>query len=134
METTVSGRCLCGAIRYTASGDIREVVNCHCGRCRRITGHHMAATGCDVEALELDDDGSLRWYEAGPGVFYGFCCTCGSTLFWRADARPGWISIAAGTLEQPTGLRTASAWWTAEAADYHDLDPSIVHHAYEPDA
>lgn len=133
MESTLTGACLCREVRYTVSGAVRDVVNCHCERCRRITGHFMAASGCDVDDLQFDADRSLRWYEAGPGVFYGFCGTCGSTLFWRTDGRPGWISIAAGTLDQPTGLRTSSALWTAEAADYHTLDPTIVNHTHEAD-
>jgi hypothetical protein len=56
---------------------------------------------------------------------------CGSTLFWRSDGNPDWTSIAAGTLDQPTGLRTQAAWWTAEAADYHELDQSITNYEYE---
>ena len=63
---------------------------------------------------------------------YGFCGTCGSTLFWRAEELPDWISIAAGTLDPPTGLTTESAWWTREASDYHRLDPALAHHDREP--
>ncbi len=94
----------------------------------------MAASGCPGNALRFDSEETLRWYEAAPGVFYGSCSTCGSTLFWRAEDGDGWISIAAGTLDQPTGLRTESAWWTAEAADYHILDPSLDNHPYESGA
>lgn len=130
MEQT--GRCECGGVRYHVTGPLRPVVNCHCGRCRRITGHFMAATGCADEHLQLEADATLRWYEPAAGVFYGFCDTCGSTLFWRSDGNPGWTSIAAGPLDQPTGLQTQVAWWTAEAADYHELDQSITNYAYEP--
>ena len=129
MEQT--GRCECGGVRYRVTGPLRPVVNCHCSRCRRITGHFMAATGCADEHLQLEVDATLRWYEPAAGVFYGFCGTCGSTLFWRSDGNPGWTSIAAGPLDQPTGLRTQAAWWTAEAADYHELDQSITNYAHE---
>lgn len=91
----------------------------------------MAATGCADADLAMEDEATLRWYEPATGVFYGFCGTCGSTLFWRSDGNPGWTSVAAGTLDQPTGLRTQAAWWTAEAADYHTLDETIINHAYE---
>lgn len=121
-----TGRCECGHVRYRVTGPMRPVVNCHCRRCRRITGHFMAATGCARDDLAFDTGESLRWYEPAPGVFYGFCGTCGSTLFWRSDSNPGWISIAAGGLDLPTGLRTQAACWTAEAADYHILDQTIV--------
>ena len=44
-----TGRCECGGVRYRIDGDVRDVVNCHCGRCRRFTGHHMAATSAPVD-------------------------------------------------------------------------------------
>lgn len=92
----------------------------------------MAATACHTDGLHLDADDTLRWYEAVPGVAYGFCGTCGSTLFWRAGGVPDQISIAAGALDPPTGLTTESAWWTAAASDYHELDHSLVEHEREP--
>ena len=117
-----AGRCACGAVRYTVRGDLRDVIDCHCPRCRRTTGHHMAATSAHLSTLDVDDpDGRLRWWEASPGVFYGFCRECGSSLFWRNDDEPHRWSITAGTLDQPTGLTTVEALWTAEAGDYHDL-------------
>jgi hypothetical protein len=48
---------------------MRPVVNCHGGRCRRITGHFMAASGCADADLSLKTDRTLRWYEPPPGVF-----------------------------------------------------------------
>lgn len=93
----------------------------------------MAATGCDEAALVLESNSSLSWYEPAAGVFYGFCGSCGSTLFWRADDIPEWVSIAAGSLDPPTGLTTESAWWTSTASDYHELDRTIMSFESEPD-
>lgn len=91
----------------------------------------MAASGCAAADLQIEAT-TLRWYEASPGVYYGFCGTCGSTLFWRADAIGDWISIAAGTIDQPSGLHTSAAWWTQSAGDYHRLDPSLQSFSREP--
>jgi hypothetical protein len=78
----------------------------------------MAATGAAVGDVVVDDpSGRLTWY-AVPGAEYGFCRTCGSSLFWRADAWPDHLSICAGTLEPPTGLSTVEAWWVSRASDY----------------
>ena len=115
-----TGQCACGAIRYTVDGSLRPVMNCHCHRCRRITGHFMAATSADVADLSVQSTETLRWYEATAGVFYGFCSTCGSSLFWRNDDEPHRWSIGAGTLDPPTGLDTTLSIWTADASDYHE--------------
>ena len=60
---THSGQCLCGAITFEVHGPLREVINCHCERCRRFTGHHMAATSASLADLLLVDPGlRLAWH------------------------------------------------------------------------
>lgn len=78
----------------------------------------MATTAAAVTNVKVEDpNGQLRWF-AVPGAEYGFCRSCGSSLFWRAEASPEQLSICAGTLATPTGLLTAEAWWVMEASDY----------------
>ncbi len=114
------GRCLCGTITFRVSGELRDVFNCHCTRCRRFTGHHMAATAADPDDLIIEDQGSnLRWYYPVPDAGYGFCAQCGSSLFWRTSDKPGALSICAGAIDPPTHLQTTQAWWTNEASDYY---------------
>jgi hypothetical protein len=112
-------------------GDLRPVYNCHCGRCRRITGHYLAATAARPDQVSLQSETTLNWYAPDDTVQYGFCNRCGSTLFWRAIALPDKLCIAAGTLDQPTGLVTTKAWWVAEAADYHIRQPGLEECLYE---
>jgi hypothetical protein len=91
----------------------------------------MAATAAQTDDVEIaDPDGHLRWYDPVPEAGYGFCGQCGSALFWRSSNVPDRISICAGTLEPPTGLRTVAAWWISEAGDYHDRLP-LPEHATE---
>lgn len=131
MEQTHLGGCDCGGVRYRLMGTLRDVYNCHCERCRRITGHHMAATAVHPDQFSFDADATMTWYQPVPTVHYGFCNTCGATLFWKADADPNKLCIAAGTLDQPTGLRTTKAWWVAEAGDYHERQQGLADFAFE---
>ena len=89
----------------------------------------MAAT--TAEHVTFLQQATLRWYEPAPGVSYGFCQNCGSTLFWRVAAQPNKLCIAAGTLDRPTGLRTTRAWWVAEASDYHVRPSGVDEYDYE---
>lgn len=123
----LEGMCLCESVTYEITGDARPVVNCHCSRCRRSTGHFMAATATQVESLHISGD-TLRWYNATDEVQYGFCVNCGSTLFWRNSRRPDMVSIAAGTITPPTGLETVAAIYRNYASDYHVFDESIPTH------
>jgi hypothetical protein len=101
-------------------GALRDVVDCHCHRCRRFTGHYMAATSAELDDVRIDDPQSLlRWFHPVEEAAYAFCSGCGSSLFWRSDASPTRLSICAGALDPPTGLTTTQAWWVAEASDYY---------------
>jgi hypothetical protein len=118
-----AGRCLCGAVRYEVRGPPRDVLLCHCVECRRWSGHVFAATSVRRDQLVLLQSGALRWVsspESESEARRGFCCECGSSLFWDAPARDS-ISIAAGTLEEPTGLRLLGHVYVAHAGDYYEL-------------
>jgi len=120
-----TGRCECRGVSYRVDGPMRHVSNCHCGPCRRITGHFMAAAAARTDDVTFDSEVTLRWYPRTDEIEYGFCGTCGSTLFWRTSERPETLSIAAGTLDPPTGLETTDAIFVGEASDYHVVDATI---------
>lgn len=119
-----SGHCLCGGVKYEVQGPLRSVWNCHCGQCRRTHGHYSAYTAAARDDFVLRDDRTLRWYESSTFARRGFCVRCGANLFWDAQGRPT-ISIAAGTLDQPTGLKTSVHIFVEELPDYYTLDDNL---------
>jgi hypothetical protein len=110
-------------VRYEVRGPLRDVLLCHCVECRRWSGHVFAATAARREHLVLLEDRGLRWI-VSPGsesdARRGFCGECGSSLFWDAPARDT-ISIAAGSLDEPTGLRSVGHVYVSQAGDYYEL-------------
>lgn len=114
------GGCLCGAVRYAISGKLREVVNCHCGQCRKFHGHFAAYTNAAVSDLTLTGRPNLKWYRSSSFARRGFCKRCGSSLFWQRLKSPT-ISIAAGTLDAPTGLKTVRHIFVADIGDYYKI-------------
>ena len=115
-----TGSCLCGGVRYTLFGECREVINCFCGQCRKTTGHHFAATRVNLDQFELNADSTLSWYDSSATASRGFCNRCGSSLFWqKADSNR--ISVTAGTLDLPTGLKTTRNIFVESISDYHAL-------------
>ncbi len=123
-ERLSSGGCLCGAVRYEVDAPLRDVVNCHCGRCRRTHGHFGACSATPTSALTLTEQRGLRWYVAD-GRERGFCAMCGASLFWRR-AGSEQTSIAAGTLDPPTGLRTVSHIFTESRGDYYEITDDLI--------
>jgi hypothetical protein len=119
-DGTARGSCLCGAVRFVVRGPLRDVINCHCAMCRKTHGHVGAYTACAPGDLAFAEDRGLRWYRSSPEARRGFCCECGGTLFWEPADR-GHISIAAGTLDPPTGLVTIGDIYVADKGDYYEI-------------
>jgi hypothetical protein len=111
-------------VRFEVEPPLREVSVCHCVECRRWHGGPGSYTSAPREALRLEDEAALRWIdspESNTNARRGFCGECGSSLFWDA---PDWdtISIAAGSLDPPTGLKTVEHIYTADKSDYYAVD------------
>jgi len=118
--TTAVGGCLCGAVRYQVRGPLREVVNCHCGQCRKFHGHYAAYTNAALADVDISGKRQLKWYRSSSFARRGFCGKCGSSLFWQR-LKGGTISIAAGTLEPPTKLKSTRHIFVADVGDYYKI-------------
>lgn len=118
---TFAGGCLCGAVRYAATAPLRLVVVCHCGQCRKWHGGPASYTAVDDARFQVTSGGdALAWFDSSAKARRGFCRRCGSSLFWKAHGRD-YIAIAAGTLDGPTGLKTAKHLHVEDKADFYDL-------------
>ncbi|MFT7502603.1 MAG: hypothetical protein ACI91Q_001411 [Gammaproteobacteria bacterium] len=125
-----NGSCMCGGVRFHVTGPIRNVLQCHCARCRKFTGNFTAASGALSCDISFESDKTLQWFNPADdaNVGFGFCATCGSSLFWKlADAEDGYWSIHAGAFDNAVGLSTAAIWYADHAAEYTALDPTPPH-------
>ena len=127
----VTGGCLCGSVRYEIVGELMPVINCHCSKCRRFHGHMGAYTAARREQLVLVQDEGLKWYQSvtdeTPKVYRGFCRHCGSSLFWDPRGREI-ISIAAGSIDPPTGLDTERHVYVSQKTDYYRITDGLPCH------
>ncbi len=115
-----TGGCLCGAVRYEVHGPLRAVVNCQCGQCRRSHGHVAAYTSAKRGDLVLTEDRGLKRYRSSDFARRGFCGGCGASLFWEPAGQDR-ISIAAGGLDAPSGLKTIQHIFVAHKGDYYEI-------------
>jgi len=67
----------------------------------------------------------VRWYASSAQAQRGFCPVCGGNLFF--DGPGDHLSIMAGTLDSPTGLRLAGHIYCAEKGDYYDIADDLPH-------
>ncbi|WP_263143890.1 GFA family protein [Pseudomonas sp. RIT-PI-AD] len=82
-SSALGGRCLCGAVNFSATPLSLTMSACHCAMCRRWAGGVGMAVAC-APALRIDDSSALGIYRSSGWGERGFCKACGSSLFWRA--------------------------------------------------
>lgn len=116
----IRGGCLCGAVRFSSPGPLAGNSACHCGQCRRWSGHYWASVNVPVASLAVQ--GPVRWFQSSDAARRGFCETCGSALFWQqTDPAADKIGVALGALDTPTGLRLERHIFVADKGDYYDI-------------
>ena len=122
---TLSGGCLCGAVRFRFTGAPKWVLHCHCESCRKATSSPMTTW---VSIL----DGNLTWaqgtpavYESSPGAQRTFCRTCGSPMSFVHDRFPGETHLYAASLDTPDAVQPSRHVFFAERLAWSDLHDSL---------
>lgn len=135
MNTSLSGACLCGHVRYTTSATPVFSGNCHCRDCQRASGAAYAPTWL-VPEQAVTVSGAVKYHESradsGNKVYRGFCPNCGSQLFGRLELMPGMLGIRAGSLDDPSAFAPALDFYTASAAPWDHMNPALPKFAHAP--
>ncbi len=124
-KEVTSGSCLCDGVTYDIHGALRDSVACHCIQCRKTSGHYVSATQATAGMLVITRDETLTWYRSSLEAERGFCNRCGSSLFWRHEADEGAVSVMSGTIDGPTGVRTAKHIFASFKGDYYEIEPDV---------
>jgi hypothetical protein len=116
---SLTGGCLCGAIRYSCDADPIAGYLCHCRDCQRASGGPFAACVLvPADALHIVQ-GTPRRYErrsdAGNPVIREHCGDCGTPLFSSSRVRPDWRVIRLGSLDDPGTVEPRLHIWVDSA-------------------
>ena len=129
MAVKDAGGCLCGSVRY--SFDRHSVVSaghCHCVDCQKATGSGKA-TIVFVPSASLEVSGEYRVYAVvgsdGSHVNRGFCPTCGSPIISYVAEQPDVRFIKAGSLDDPSWVRTEASYWQVSAQPWDPVNVDI---------
>jgi len=117
----LTGTCNCTAVTFVVTPEDGTSA-CHCGQCRKQSGHHWASAQAPVK--EFDITGDVRWYASSENAKRGFCPTCGCFLFWKHNDEDK-MSFSLGAIDGPTGLRLTRHIFTAEKGDYYDIADGV---------
>jgi hypothetical protein len=119
-----TGGCLCGKVRFSTTGPLREVIFCHCSQCRRQSGLYFAATSVAAEALDLSGAEHITWFAASDFAKRGFCATCGTILFWKPNGEARY-AVLAGAFDRPDCLHPGYHICTAGRPEFYRIDDGL---------
>ena len=118
----VTGGCLCGKLRLTASGAPYRVGLCHCLDCRKHHGALFHASAIFPETA-VTVEGETRSY-AGRH----FCPACGSPVFSRSGDE---VEVNLGALDEPDQFTPTYELWTERRESW--LPPFPLTRRYDRD-
>jgi hypothetical protein len=106
MSETLSGGCLCGAVRYELRTDSLEGYYCHCRMCQLAFGNTRAAF-INVPKVDVTWHSEPSRYASSKFAERGFCSRCGTPLsFAYVDSKH--IDVAIGSLDDPGSTHPVS--------------------------
>jgi len=120
----LTGRCLCGRVRYLAAGEPLWVAHCHCESCRRATGAPLATyAGFAAEAFAWTA-GEPASFASSSGVLRTFCGRCGTSLTYQGERWPGEVHVLAATLDRPGAVTPQGEAFAGERLPWLRLAPA----------
>lgn len=106
----IHGGCLCGAVRYEATGQAYNITHCHCTDCRRSTGAAFVTWASFRRA-------KLRFTQGQPRVITwadrlrSFCPACGTPLTFMTLSDADEVDVTVCTFDHPEAIAPADHTW-----------------------
>ena len=116
---TISGGCLCGAVRFTAAPPNRDIGVCHCGMCRRWAAGPFFALDCGT-TVQVADTANLGVYRSSEWAERCFCKQCGTPLFYRLVGKDMYYA-SAEAFDDCDGYAFKSQIFIDEKPAYYDF-------------
>src|SRR4051794_8217176 len=116
----LDGRCLCGAMTYSADAEPMFTAVCHCKDCQRQSASAFSiVVGIPRDAFKIEGD-TLKSFttigeDHGGENIRSFCGACGSALFSANEHYPDLYVIKAGTLDDASWLTPQIEIWGKSA-------------------
>jgi len=135
MADQITGGCLCGAVRYRASGAPVAARICYCRTCQYIAAGNGSVNAV-FRAADVSFTGEMREYvstaDSGNVMHRRFCPVCGTPVSAQGEARPDILVLRAGTMDDPNAVKPDGAIWVASAPRWVCFDPQMRQVARQP--
>ena len=115
---SASGKCLCGAVTFTAQSVESHVHACHCSMCRGWTGGPMLAA--QASGVSFGGEDKIKRYASSTWAERGFCSECGTNLFYRLK-EPEMYMMSTGVFDDAEQFELAGEIYVDEKPSGYDF-------------
>lgn len=129
-----SGSCLCGGIRYEIHGEIGEIIQCHCQRCRKASGTAYT-TNAPVKVSEfkiIQGEHLLKKFQSSATIQRCFCGECSSAIMSIRTETPDYYRLRIGTLDTPIHHKPAMHIFVADKAEWDTICDDVPQYDQRP--
>lgn len=123
-EFPLTGRCLCGSVRFEVTEPLVVAAYCHCTRCQRRSGSAAAVSALAAPGSVQLTAGEelLDSFDPPDGGFSKvFCSACGGALFARHPTDTNVVWVRMGTFDGDPGIRPSYRQYVAYAAPWEAI-------------
>ena len=130
MNTSYSGGCACGAIRYRTDSAPIFQNHCQCRDCQRRsgTGHGSYLTFASRAEMTITGEANT-WRVAGDSgneKLHSFCPNCGTPVYLEFAAMPELIAIHAASLDDPGQFAPEVLTYALRGLAWDRMDPALA--------
>lgn len=122
---SISGSCLCGAVRFRIHGGLQAAGHCHCSMCRKSHGAAFASWAfVDPEQFHWTTGAEfVGRYETSPGQERHFCARCGSPLVASHGGEIREVVLAA--IDGDPGVRPSEHIFVGSKATWFEITDTL---------
>src|SRR5256885_8037117 len=126
-DEPIRGGCLCGAVRYEASGKPYNVTHCHCSDCRKSAGAAFVTWASFAKP-------DFRFIHGQPRVLVwenrlrSFCPSCGSCLTFMSGGDSAEIDVTVATFDEPDCVIPVDHVWVSDQISWAGSIGSLPKH------
>ena len=122
---TLSGKCLCGTVRYEVKDEFHYALNCHCSNCRRATGAAFKPfAGIESGKLKITSGANQLLIYGGELAHDVHCGKCGSLLY-SLVREAQFVHVTLGTLLDSPSIRPSAHIFVGSKAPWHTITDNL---------
>jgi hypothetical protein len=133
-QNLYSESCLCGGLRYEIQGEIGDIVQCHCRKCRKANGTAFA-TNAPIKKADfkiVQGEHLLKKFQSSATTQRCFCADCGSPIISIKTETPDLYRLRIGTLDTPLQQKPTQHIFAASKAEWDTICDGFVQHDGRP--